>query len=185
MTKVKNLKLKISLVGKTVPEKHNGEAGRYIEDLMEEQGVPIDRRATVDTPLFELKSRDIDATSPHTIGGMTLNSIKTTAWEDSPIYEKIQYQFRVKTQNKIIVENEMYDFSGWAVQSLLKEAYENSQKEIINGNINDYIYGNKFGYFEKSNKNSNTWCFRIRHSAMIHLEFLAKSTFNNLFEIVE
>ena len=79
----------------------------------------------------------------------------------------------------------MYDFSGWAVQSLLKEAYENSQKEIINGNINDYIYGNKFGYFEKSNKNSNTWCFRIRHSAMIHLEFLAKSTFNNLFEIVE
>jgi len=185
MIKVKNLKLKTSLVGERVPNKTDGLAGRYIENLLEHAGIEINRSATTDNPFFEVKSRDLDSTSPQTVGGMTLNNIKVTAWEDSSICEKIQHQYRVKTQNNVIVESEIYDFSGWAAQSLLKEAYENGRQDIINGNTNNYIYGGKFGYFERTNKDSNTWCFRINHGAMQQLEQLAKSNFNNLFEIVK
>lgn len=184
MTKVKNLKLKTSLVGQTVPDKTDGQAGRYIEDLLESVGVLINRTATTDNPFFEVKTRDLDSTSPQTVGGMTLAKIKRTAWVDSTVYEKIQHQYRVKTQNNVVVSNEMIDFSGWAVQSLLEEAYEAARKEIIAGNRNDYIYGTKYGYFERTNKKSKTWCFRINHGAMQKLENLAKSNFNELFEAI-
>lgn len=185
MIKVKNLKLKTSLVGKAVPDKKDGQAGRYIEDLLEDAGFIINRSATTDNPFFEVKSRDLDSTSPQTVGGMTLDNIKVTEWEDSPIYEKIQQQYRVKTQNNVVVESEVYDFSGWAAQSLLKEAYEAGRTQIIKGNTNNYIYGSKYGYFERTNKDSTTWCFRINHGAMQQLEALAKSTFDSLFEVIE
>jgi hypothetical protein len=183
MTKVKNLKLKTSLVGEIVPDKTDGQAGRYVEDLLESTGILINRTATTDNPFFEVKTRDLDSTSPQTVGGMTLANIKRTEWKDSTVYEKIQQQYRVKTQNNVVVSNEMYDFSGWCVQSLLEEAYEAARKEIIIGNENDYIYGTKYGYFERTNKKSKTWCFRINHEAMQTLENLAKSKFNELFEV--
>lgn len=183
MTKVKNLKLKISLVGAIVPDKTDGIAGRYIENLLEDKGIQIDRYATTDNPFFELKSRDLDSSSPQTVGGMTLNDIKATSWEDSSICEKIQIQYRVKTQNNIVVHSEIYDFSGKDIQRLLKLAYENARTKIINGDTKDNIYGDRYGYFERTNKNSNTWCFRIRHKPMQELEIMAKSTFDNLFEI--
>jgi hypothetical protein len=184
MTKVKNLRLKTSLIGEIVPNKTDGEAGRYVEDLLESAGIQINRTSTVDNPLFEVKTRDLDSTSPQTVGGMTLKKIKQTAWKDSPVFEKIQQQYRVKTQNNIVVANDMYDFSGWAVQSLLEEAYEAGRTDIINGNSNDYIYGSKYGYFERTNKKSKTWCFRINHKAMQTLEAIAHSNFNELFEAV-
>jgi len=181
MRKVKNLKLKISLVGESVPNKTNGMAGRYIENLIEDKGIPINREATIDTPLFEVKSRDLDAVSAHTIGGMKLDDIKITSWEDSPIFKKFQQQYRVKTKDNIVVSNEIYDFSGWAAQDLLKEAYNECRKKIINGDVNNYIYGTKYGYFEKTNKNSNVWCFRIRDNSMKKLEKIAQSTINDIF----
>jgi hypothetical protein len=184
MIKVNNLRLKTSLIGEVVPDKTDGEAGRYVEDLLESAGIQINRASTIDNPFFEVKTRDLDSTSPQTIGGMTLGKIKQTAWKDSPVFEKIQQQYRVKTQNNVVVSNDMYDFSGWAVQSLLEEAYEAGRTEIINGNINDYVYGSKYGYFERTNKKSKTWCFRINHKAMQTLELLAQSKFNDLFEVV-
>ncbi len=182
MIKSKNLKLKTTLVGTTVPNKTDGHAGRYIETLLEDAGIPIDRTAIMDNPYFELKSRDLDSTSPQTVGSMTLESIKTTTWEDSTIREKIQLQYRVKTRDNVIVESEMYDFSGWSAQSVLKEAYEMARQDIINGNCNDYIYGSEYGYFEKTNKESNSWCFRINNRAFKKLEAMAKSTMDELFE---
>ena len=183
MIKSKNLKLKISLVGEIVPNKWEGHAGRYIETLLQRAGIPIDRIATMDNPHFELKSRDLDSTSPQTVGSMTLASIKTTTWEDSTVCEKIQMQYRVKTRANVIVESEMYDFSGWAAQSVLKEAYEAARQDIINGNCNDYIYGGEYGYFEKTNKESNSRCFRINDGAFKKLEAMAKSTMNELFAV--
>ena len=139
MIKSKNLKLKITLVGEVVPDKWGGQAGRYIEILLQRAGIPIDQQATIDNPHFEVKSRDVSSTSPQTVGSMTLDSIKTTEWEQSTVCEKIQVQYRVRTRANVIIESEMYDFSGWAAQSVLKEAYEVARQDIINGNCNDYI----------------------------------------------
>ena len=175
MIVTKNLKLKANLVGTVVPDKTNGDAGRHIEDLLESFGVPIDRHAITDNPYFEVKSRDVNSTSPQTVGGMTLSKIKRTSWETSSIFEKIQIQYRVKTQNNVIIENTMYDFTGWGVQSLLKEAYENARNRIIAGDTSDCIYGNKFAYLERTNKKSRTWCLRIRDKAMKKLENISTS----------
>ena len=60
MAKIKQVK---HLVGQAVPPKTNGAAGRAIEEIMEAQGWPMDRRGQgIDVPAygFEVKSRDLD-----------------------------------------------------------------------------------------------------------------------------
>ena len=176
--------VKTTLVGKKVPTRFDGHAGRAIEHMLEADGFIINRRAVKDNPYFEVKSRDLDATSAQTIGSMTLDSIKITAYKDSPIYEKTQQQLRVKTQHNVIVSTELYDFSGWNTQSVLEQAYELARQRIINGDCNNYIYGGKFGYFERTNKDTNLWEFRLNDGAFRKLEAMSKSNFNKLFEAI-
>ena len=177
--------VKTTVVGKSVPTRFAGHAGRAIEFMIEQDGFAINRRAVKDNPYFELKSRDLDAVSAQTIGSMTLEAIKNTKYEDSPIYEKTQQQLRVKTQNNVIVESKLYDFSSWHIQSVIKEAYDLARHRIINGVCKNYIYGSQFGFFEKTKKDSNVWDFRLTDSAFKKVEAMATSTFTKLFEVVE
>ena len=115
---------------------------------------------------------------------MTLDDIKVTDYEDSAIFKKFQQQYRVKTEDGVIVEEHMYDFSGWFAQSLIKEAYETARKAVINGACGDYIPGGPYGYFERTNKNSKTsYNYRLSDTAMKKMEAMANSTLNKLFEI--
>jgi hypothetical protein len=188
MIKVK--KLKTSLKGRKVSTNKNGSAGRQIENLVEQDGFIINRGKGCDLQLapdasVEIKTRDLSATSPQSVGAMKLDAIKVTPYKVSPIYDKIQQQYRVKTKDRVVVTDEIYDFSGWSVQSLIEEAYEEARKQIIAGNTSDYIYGTKWGYFERTNKKSHSWQFRLSDGAMKKLEQLSKSTFDNIFEIAQ
>lgn len=184
MIKIKELKT--NLLGQRVT-KDSSHRGRQIENIMEIQGFDINRGSGPDLKFneetyVEIKSRDNNATSPQSIGAMTLDEIKITAYEDSRIFDKFQQQYRVKTENGIVVEEGMYDFSGWFAQSLIKEAYEKARLDIINGACGDYIYGGTYGYFERVNKQSKTsYHFRLSNSAMEKMEAIANSTLNQLF----
>jgi hypothetical protein len=187
MIKIK--KLKTNLLGQRVT-KDSSNRGRQIERILEIQGFDInhghgpDLKLNADT-FVEIKSRDNNATSPQTVGAMTLNEIKNTDYEDSRIFNKFQQQYRVKTENGIIVEESMYDFSGWFAQSLIKEAYETARQSIIGGACGDYIPGGTYGYFERVNKKSKTsYHFRLSNSAMKKLEAMANSTINQILEII-
>jgi hypothetical protein len=184
---IKINKLKTNLKGQQVST-NSSNRGRQVEHIMKAQGFDINTGAGPDlqfgdTPV-EIKSRDNNATSPQTVGAMTLADIKSTIYEDSAIFKKFQQQYRVKTEEGVVVEEHMYDFSGWFAQSVIKESYETARQAIINGACGDYIPGGKYGYFERTNKNSKTsYNFRLSDSAMKKMEAMANSTINQLFEV--
>lgn len=183
MAKIKQVK---HLVGQPVPPKTHGAAGRAIEEIMESQGWPMDRHGQgIDVPVygFEVKSRDLDSTSAQSIGKMLPDDIKVMPFFKSPIYDKIQQQLRVKTQDQVIVSADMYDFSNPFIQQKIAESYETAREKIIAGDVSNYISGGPFGYFERTNpKTSRSYDFRLTNGAMQKLENMATSTFKDLFK---
>jgi hypothetical protein len=184
---IKVTALNVDLVGQVVPSKNEG-AGQVIEQLLIEKGIPIDtRKAGADivypgySPI-EVKSRDVDSVSAADVCKMSPDYIKNTPYEDSILCEKMQQQFRVKTKNKIIVSNSMYDFSPPFIQEKLKEAYEICRTKLIAGNDSGYIYGTKWGYLEKNVKGSESYAFRISKGALIEYEGMGKSMFSTLYD---
>jgi hypothetical protein len=192
MIKVKTLK-KANLVGIEVPGNIGGYAGRYVEEILEQRGYRIDQGQGCDMPSLniEVKTRDLDATSPQTIGTMSVIDIIETDYEDSPICEKIQQQYRIKTRNGVIVENKIYDFSDPYIQELIKVSYETGRIRLINDvrqgihNVK-YYPGGDYGYWERTT-NSRSYSFRMSQSMMDGLETLSNNskTFNTMFEIIK
>lgn len=183
MAKIKQVK---HLVGKSVPPKTNGSAGREVEEIMVAHGWPMDRNGQgIDVPTygFEVKSRDLDSTSAQSIGKMLPENIKITPYAKSPIYDKVQQQLRVKTQDQVIISADMYDFSHPYIQQKIEESYEAARANIIAGDNSNYISGGPYGYFERTNPNtSRSYDFRLTNGAMQKLENMSTSTFKDLFE---
>ena len=114
---------------------------------------------------------------------MLPEDIKVTPYPKSPIYDKVQQQLRVKTQDQVIVSADMYDFSNPYIQQKIEESYEAARAKIIAGDDSNYISGGPFGYFERTNpKTSRSYDFRLTNGAMQKLENMATSTFKDLFE---
>lgn len=188
MIKVKKLK-KDNLLGKKLPTNKNGHAGRAVEDILEDQGYNINRQGAVPDMQglnVEVKTRDIDATSPQTVGTMLIDDIKITPYPLSPISSKLKQQLRVKTKDQVVVESRIWDFSDPYIQSLLETSYETARQKIIFGCRDRYIPGGNYGYFEKCTNSDNSYAWRMSQSMMNKLETMSgnSSTFNTLFEAV-
>jgi hypothetical protein len=190
---IKITKIKANLVGKQVPTTHNGAAGRYIEDLMMEQGFKINQGAGPDLDFgpgnqIEMKSRDEDATSPHTVCNVSFQEILNSSYENSPVYKKIQKQFRVKIKDEVIVSQQTYDLSSDWIQDLIKDAWTACQKNAIAGlTTKCTIPGTQFGYIEiihNEQTNSTIYRFRLSNGAMKKIESISNSTVNDLFDLV-
>lgn len=182
--KIKTL-TKANLIGEQVPTNIDGHAGRAVEQLLRDRGYYVQTGPGCDIPMLngiEVKSREVSATSPQTVATMCPEDIKTTPYKKSLVYEKIQLQYRVKIRDGVIVKNDLYDFTGKQIQELLEYAYETARLKLVNGDNNSYIYGSEYGYFERTNKSSDSYSFRIHAGAMDKLEAMAKSTFNKIFE---
>jgi hypothetical protein len=186
MIKVKKLK-KDNLVGKTVPTNKNGHAGRAVEDFLEGQGYEINRRGAVPDMQgldIEIKTRDLDATSPQTVGTMLLDDIKLTPYPMSSIAGKLKQQLRVKTKDRVVVESRIWDFSDPYIQLLIETSYETARQKIIAGCQDKYISGGDYGYFEKCTNSDNSYAWRMSQTMMDKLETMSSnsSTFNKHFE---
>jgi hypothetical protein len=183
--KVKEL-LNADLVGEKVPDKTNGNAGRAVENKLRERGLTINRKGTDitfggDISSVEVKSRDIDAISPHTIGGMTTEEIINTPWLFSSIREKSLSQFRVKSKDNIIVSNEIFDFDKPYIQDLLEKAYEDCRNKIINGNRDPYINSKISGIYFENQTEYDRYCFRMSDAKMKKIENTSKSEYDKFF----
>ena len=186
MIKVKKLK-KDNLVGKTVPTNKNGHAGRAVEDLLEEQGYNINRRGPVPDMQglnLEIKTRDLDATSPQTVGTMLLDDIKITPYPLSTVAGKLKQQLRVKTKDQVVVESRIWDFSDPYIQNLIGKSYEAARQKIIAGCRDKYIPGGDYGYFEKCTNSDESYAWRMSQAMMDKLETMSGNspTFNTIFE---
>lgn len=182
--KVKITSIKAKLVGEIVPPKTNGAAGRDIENQLRDQGYPISNQPGPDLPSvgLEVKSRDIDSTSPQSVGSMLPEDIASTPYPESIICKKLQQQLRVKTKDQVIVSSEVYDFSSSYIQKKLEESYEAGRKKIIDGDRSKYIKGGPFGYFERTVKGSRSYQFRVSNNAAKKIETMSLATSNKNFD---
>ena len=192
--KIKTLKITEQLIGKTLPPTYGGASGRGLELLMISLGIPLQNGSGADWKLFglEVKSRDLKATSPQTIGSILPENMILSDWPNSPVAEKFQQQFRVHTRDNIIVEARVYDFSPKFIQEKLSNAWDILKDcvelELI-AQANDpthelplYIPGTRYGYLERK-ENIRSYHFRVSSEAMKELEGMALSTINILFEL--
>ena len=189
--KIKSLgKAEKILVGMPVPEEENGNVGRLVEDVLESIGYTINRKSGCDIPKIEVevKTRTIEATSAQTVASMTPEDIVKTAYEDSPVFRKIQQQFRVHHSRHTgkIVSAKMYDFRVDEIQNAIKYAYTSAQKAFASGKQGKYIKGasDACGYFEKTVADSNSYDFRFPDYIMKRFESIANNAeqFTTLFE---
>ena len=192
--KIKTLKITEQLIGKTLPPTFGGESGRGLETLLISLGIPLQNGAGADWKMFglEVKSRDLKATSPQTIGTILPENMVLSDWANSSVAEKFQQQFRVHTRDNVIVAARVYDFSPKFIQEKLSEAWDILKNRIeleLIAQANDpthelpmYIPGTRYGYLERQ-ENIRSYHFRVSSAAMKELETMALSTINILFEI--
>lgn len=184
IAKVKKLK-KADFVGETVPPKFYGMAGRHIENRLEEVGYKVSKKQGIDLPVekVETKTRDLDSVSPETIATMSEKEILSTNYEDSKVCEKFQQQFRVYTKDRVIVSNEIHDYSDDWCQKIAKDIYDIGKDALAKGVKGTYISGTKFGYWES--KKPGMWDFRFRKDTYNILDRMVQSKkhFDSMFEV--
>ena len=186
---IKSFKLANQLIGIKLPTNLDGHAGREVERILEDMGVPINRGAGPDILQFglEIKTRKLSATSAQTVTAMHPEDIISTAYFDSPVYKKIQQQLRIYTNDdNVIVRAEVFNFDQPQIQELLESAYEHGRKIIAaNPNIGYTPYSKQWGFFEQTKKDRPEYDFRVTNTMMEGLEGMARSNFKNIFEVVE
>jgi hypothetical protein len=190
--KIKTLKITEQLIGKTLPPTFGGASGRGLEALMISLGIPLQNGVGADWKLFglEVKSRDLEATSPQTIGTILPENMVVTDWPNSLVAEKFQQQFRVHTRDNVIVSAKVYDFSPNFIQEKVSKAWDilrdcvelelRAQATDPTHELPLYIPGTRYGYLERK-ENIRSYHFRMSSAAMEELEGMALSTLNSLF----
>jgi len=178
--------IKRSLIGKEISSNFGGQAGRDVENLLEELGVNINRAEIIDCPVlgWEVKSRRQGSTSAQTVGTMYADDIISTPYKLSKIYLKIQKQLRfTQNEDNIIVDIDLIDFDQNHIQDRLEQAYESQRAKLIQNPKLKYTPVDKrqCAYFECT-KDTGALDFRITETTMNNLIHSSKSTYQQLFE---
>lgn len=179
--------IKKLLVGKQLPTNLGGDAGRAVENMLEDLGIEINRGTGPDIPAigWEVKSRKSTATSAQTVTGMYAEEIIGTPYKLSAVYEKIKKQLRVTSDEKdVIINVELIDFDQEHIQDIIEAGYEHARKQISeNQNLTCTSYKGFYGYFEQTKlPKSKVYDFRLSDSDIDDLIMSSKSTFKNIFE---
>ena len=195
--KIKSLKVNLSEVDFVDPSKVNdGTNGKILEQAMIKQGFPVDTTGIVDLPGVEVKSRKATTKSMHTVGTMTYDDIINTPWDQIPLKDKLQKQYRVtidkdETTDTINAIGKVVDLTDPEIQERFKEAYEKNRAVlIIQGKIHKgqtITAGGQYGALEhkpgKSGK-GKSYAMRIPNSGMKKVLNIANSTYSTFFEEV-
>lgn len=185
MLKIKSIKTK--LIGTTLPAfADNGELGRYVEQRLKEEGWPLDTlNVGADCPTLnlEFKTKEVGSVASFSIGKMSAKDIQLQDFEQTSICNKLQLVCIIEHENRVVTSVTVYDFTSQSIQDIFKGAYEKARQQIlVDGNLN-YYSGNKYAYFERTQRNIDSLCFRIRTTKMDTLKGISKSNFDQLFEV--
>lgn len=188
--KIKEVKFLPDLIGKTLPTKDFGKAGRALEDMIEQDyGITVNRGAGADSLIFgiEYKTRDLDSISPQTVATMSVDDIINTPYRESNVFKKFQQQIRVKTKDNVIIEADLYDFRPDHIQEKIEAAYEHARSQLAKDKtMRATVSGpdglGYWGYFENTNNRENSRSFRINPNGMEDYENMAKSNFTRIFD---
>jgi hypothetical protein len=174
------------LLGHQLPSNINGDAGRACEDLLEKKvGIKINRGYGCDIPEigWEVKVRKGTATSAQTIATLRPETIISTPFLESLVYQKIRKQLRFTTNDlDVIVAVDLCDFDQPQILELIEAAYEHG-RSLLKENPNRIYtpYEGYWGYFENNKKNRRELAFRLAEGQMEKLLAMTSSTFKDIF----
>jgi hypothetical protein len=185
MSKPKIKTVTAGLVGTKVSKDH-AVRGTEIHEIIAKSNPSMNHGKGADFPKFdaELKTKDSSSRSAYGIASMSIDDIKNIDYNSSVVKEKLQQQIHVSVNNGTISGIAVYDFRPQWIQDKIEEAYENARALINHGNCENYIYGSKYGYFEKRHNRKTQYQFRITVGAMDNIKKMSTSQVNNttLFE---
>ncbi len=166
----------------TILSRNHSVRGKEFEEVMSGSGFQINQGMGADLKEsgIEVKTKDVNSSSPNSVGTLTYEDICNKSYKETHIFEKMQKQFRVVTDEGLVVDQNLFDFTDPYIQEKIEEAYENARQKMINGDKSSYIRGSEYGHFEQ--KTENSWAFRITVSAMRKIENMSKQTFKDFFE---
>jgi hypothetical protein len=187
--KIKNLnKIEAIIKGMTLPPDYFGSNGRIIEKVFEDQGYSVNKGVGSDLKIanmpVEIKTRNVLATSAQSIASMLPGDIVNTPYENSPVREKFQQQFRVHYNGYTgkVLDAKMYDFRDEYYQRVVREGYEEARKIIASKKFSNYVCGKGHKcYFERTSNTTNSYDFRLRSELMEGFEVTHNSTFGSNF----
>lgn len=158
-------------------------AGTDFEKVLKDRGNPVNTGQCADYPELDLevKTKSIESKSANVIGTMSRCDIINTPYENSSICKKMQQQLRVETEEGVVINEDIFDFSPKFIQDLIKESYEIGRKALNVENPPHYVNCTRYGYFEKRRHTADSYMYRINVNAMKEIERLSKSTFRNIF----
>lgn len=170
-----------SLIGKKLSTTWGGASGRSAESILKNQGVPLQNGSGPDNYVTgtEYKTRDLDATSPVSIGTSSIDDIERLDYEYTDLCKKLQYQKWYYTKNDTVIDEQFYDFTKQYLQEIFKADF-NCIKSYFNNNpfsLPDYIPG-IWGYWEYENNNS--YRYRMSWSKMKKIKAISRQA--NIFE---
>lgn len=160
--------------------------GEFVEGVLKEEGYVLQDGQGPDIPGLgvEVKSRCNTATSPNTVGKMSVADIINTPYRESPIFKKIQLQFRVvyDKYTREVLNPKIVDFTDKHIQEIIEDAYETGRQQFKEGLRGPYIKGTQWGHWELDKQTQNSYSFRIPDKRMKDLVSMSTSSFNDLFE---
>jgi hypothetical protein len=182
-------------VGDELPMKQEyGNIGRYVEDEFARFGHDVNTGKGVDFLQYflELKTRNEDSTSGHTVGAVSKSDIIRYDWQrGNNMFDKVQVQYRIYfrvnplTDKTIITRCGLYDFRDEYIQSKLKESWDYCRGVFMRyeGAILDakYIRGpDHWAYMER--RPDGNYQFRIGVPHMVTMEDIANANSSKLFD---
>jgi hypothetical protein len=166
----------------------NGNVGKWAEDQLIKNGYNVQKNSTLDIPDIgvEVKTRKHGSKSCHSMGGMSIERIISTPYDQSTVKEKIlsQYRMHYHDQFQEVSDSGVYNFDEKYIQEKMREAYEGAREMIMNGDRKNWIRKEiepgkmAWGAFER---NGNSYVFRIPPNRMNDMEYMSKSTYNKNF----
>jgi hypothetical protein len=112
-----------------------GAVGYWVEDQLANLGLPVNKNNGIDLPPWnvEIKTRKLQAVSPHTFGQLSLKQILATPWKDSPLMPKCQLNYQViwdRDHMRTCVDRIVDLRQTWR-QKLFEQAYNQARDQLI------------------------------------------------------
>lgn len=172
------------LLGEIVPPTANGAAGNYLHELLgKKYKHPVNKGAGADyvSLRVEVKSRDVDATSPVTIGRMSAGNIINTEYQKSHLREKTQNIRFIKHRDQVVVEDYVLNTDKFLIQQDLENIY-NLLRDRLRAGLRQVYVTMPNGFFQWETKDFDIYELRIKGSKLRAFEQAAKSTIDQYFQ---
>jgi len=164
-----------SLIGKKLGSTWGGASGRSAENILKQQGVPLQNGAGPDNYVtgIEYKTRDLGATSGVSIGTSSVNDIETLDYDQTDLCKKLQYQKWFYTIEGEVVDEQLFDFTKKILQEIFRADFDHIKNHFHDNPFSFPAYIKApWGYWEK--EDGYNYKYRISWNKMKKIKAISR-----------